>query len=94
MSKLNWIKDTEWKKDLKGDMREIAELVGIDGFINLWQAFSKTSVYFSEEPINRLRKRYIMQNYVHGRAKELARKLDTSEMFVYDILKGKEKKNQ
>lgn len=92
MNRLDWIKDIEWKKDLKGDLLEIAERAGIDVLIDLWEAFGKTSVYFSEEALNRLRKKYIIQYFQRGKVKEIARLLDTSETYVYDIAKRKRRK--
>jgi Mor family transcriptional regulator len=94
MQRLNWIKDIDWKKELKGDLREIADRTNIEALISLWEFFGKTSVYFSEEALNGLRKKYILLNYKKGKVKELARKLDTSESFVYDTAKGIKRKKK
>jgi len=94
MKQLDWIKEVEWKKHLKGDMRQIADRTGIDTLIELWECFGKTSVYFSEEMLNELRKGYILRYYRKGNVKELARKLDASETFVYEIAKGIKRKKK
>ena len=86
---LTWIKDIEWEKELKGEMREVADLIGIDNLIKLWQAFGKTHIYFSEEPLMRLKKNYIRKYHRPGRTKELARLLNTSEVFVQQAVMPK-----
>lgn len=94
MSQLNWIKELNWKKDLKGDMREIAEHTSIEVLISLWEMFGKTSVYFSEDALNELRRKYIIMHFNKGKVKEIARKLDTSQSFVYSSAKGVRRKKK
>lgn len=85
MTGLDWIKEINWDESLKGDLKEVANLCGIDTLLILWENFGKTNIYFSEKPLDTLRRKYIIQNKDKS-VKELARKLEVSEMFVYNCL--------
>lgn len=85
MNSFDWIKEVDYDKVLTGDLSVIADVLGIDALIKLWSRFGKTTIYFSEKPIDQLRRQYIKQHKDRP-VKELARKLDVSEMFVYNVL--------
>lgn len=88
---LDWLKEYDWKKTLEGDYRIIADKLGIDNLIKLIEVFGKTSIYFSYEPLFRLREDYIRQNK-HTEAHELARFLGVSERTIYTIRRETRKK--
>ncbi|MCU7494746.1 MAG: hypothetical protein HF314_12105 [Ignavibacteria bacterium] len=85
MTGLDWIKEIDWEESLSGDLKEIAKLCGINTLLTLWENFGKTNIYFSERPLDALRRKYIIHNKDKS-VKELARKLEVSEMFVYNCL--------
>lgn len=92
--KLDWIKETEWEDILTGDMREMADLVGIENFIKLLERYGKMQVHFSTKDVSRLKQNYIQKYFESGNAKMLARKLETSERFVHLAVQSEKTDNQ
>jgi len=87
INSLEWVKEIkDWKKFLTGDLAEVADIIGADSFLELWNAFAKTNIYLSEKPLDALRREYIRQNKDKD-VKTLARALNCSEMFIYSCQK-------
>lgn len=82
---MDWIKEIDYSKYLDGDLKLLAEIVGIDNFIKLFKVFSKTAIYFSERPLMEMKQEYIRKHYGIISEKELARLLGVSERLVYKI---------
>jgi len=89
-----WIKEVDWENHLPGELKEIAELIGIDNLLKLLERFGKTQVYFPTNFIPKLKRIYIRNNYETGRVKELCRKLDASQSFVFDAIASQRDDNQ
>lgn len=88
--KLDWLKEYNWQESLQGDYRIIADTCGIDTLIKLIEVFGKTNLYFSYEPLFRLREEYIRKNR-YADPQELARVLGVSERTIYTIRREKKK---
>ncbi len=89
----NWIKELDYKNEFTDEYNEIIELVGFENFLKLFARFKKSNIYFSEAPINQLRKKYIMKYYNDLREKnvsikKVARLLGVSERFIRNTLNG------
>jgi hypothetical protein len=82
--KYRWLSKIEWQKELQGDYRMIAQLVGIDNFIALMETFEKTPVYFSTSPFERLLEKYIFLAEDIS-VKDLARETGKSERSIRRI---------
>ncbi|GIV45766.1 MAG: hypothetical protein KatS3mg036_0584 [Ignavibacterium sp.] len=83
--KMDWIKEIDFNKFLDGDLRLLADIVGIDKFIELYSHFAKTAIYFSEKPLMEMKQEYIRKYFGFKNEKELARMLGVSERLVYKI---------
>jgi hypothetical protein len=94
MTNLKWIHEIDWRQSLNGDLRDLAEIIGIDNLMKAWLAFSKTHIYFSEQPLNVMKKEYIKKHHKPGNTKELARMLDVSEVFVQQVVSRLKDDNQ
>lgn len=81
----DWIKEIDYNKFLTGDLKLVADSVGIDNLIKLYKIFAKTTVYFSEKPLMEMKQEYIKQYYGTKNEKELARLLGVSERLIYKI---------
>jgi len=82
-----WIEQIDYKKHLDGNSALMVEICGLDKFIDLVEAFAKTQIYFSTEPLIKMKKEYILAFNSKYTAKELARILQVSERFVYKVLR-------
>lgn len=83
-----WIEEIDYKKHLDGNSALMVDICGVDKFIELVEAFAKTQVYFSTEPIIKMKKEFILNNKDKYTVKELARILHVSERFVYKVVRG------
>lgn len=70
--------------------REIAEIVGLEKAMELYENFNKTSVLFSNAPFYRAKKCWIRNNRHQFSPTYMARKLEVSIRFVYQALEEKE----
>jgi hypothetical protein len=89
MGKERWYEDiplSEYGEQFK----EIAEIVGKDKAIELYDKFNKTSVLFSNAPFYRAKKYYIRANRHQYSPTYMARVLGVSIRFVYSALEEKE----
>lgn len=84
-----WIKEINYQKYLDGDLKILAEIIGIEKLCELYKHFSKTTIYFTERPIMEMKQEYIRKKYGYINEKKLARMLDVSERLIYKI--GSEK---
>lgn len=87
----NWIKELDYKQEFTDEYNEIIELIGFDNFVKLFTRFKKSSIYFSETPINALRRKYIIKysDKLRDRdipIKKIARLLGVSERFIRNTL--------
>lgn len=82
----NWIKETNWEENLEGNLKIMADIIGIDLLINLFEKFSKSYVYFSEKELFKLKKEYVLK-YQNLRASSIAKTLNTSETFVFKTIR-------
>lgn len=89
---LSWIKDLDYKKHFSAEYNDMIDLIGLDNFLKLLDHFSKTTVYFTEKPIQSLHGEFI-KKHPDIPAKEIARQLNVSERFVYDMRKSVPPKN-
>jgi Mor family transcriptional regulator len=63
----------------EGDMRTVAEIVGVENTIKLALRFSGLSVYFSKEVITTCKKKYAMKSFDGSNIRKLTIELGTSE---------------
>ena len=83
--RMDWVKDVpNWKKHLPEEFMEVIEVIGEDNFLKLWGMFVRTSVRFSEKPLNTIRKEYLKLYFRPGKADQLARLLGVSDKFIFD----------
>ncbi len=90
---MDWIKEIAENPDLylNGDMKEIADIIGFENLIKLICKFNKTTVYFSEKALFKLKKQYVLQKRGED-PKEIAKKINLSLRTIYDIYENGEKK--
>ena len=96
MIRTDWIQELEWQKLLPGEMKEVAEIIGIENTLKLMEKFGKTHVYFTEKPLMEMKRLYIELHLDDEdvRAQDLARCLKVSERFVFQVIsEWKSKKN-
>lgn len=67
---------------LDGDSALIADAVGLEGLLMIWQKLTQVSLYVSTKPQMEAKRRYIRINHDGTNTKELALKLGVSERFV------------
>ncbi|MEG8946623.1 hypothetical protein [Rosettibacter firmus] len=84
-----WFKEIDYKKFLQGDLKLLEEIIGIDKFIELYNYFGKTSIYFSEKPLMEMKQEYIRKYFGYKNEKELARLLGVSERLIYKVAEQK-----
>ncbi len=95
--KYDWLKEIDYKSIFPEEYKELIEILGIELFGKIFDAFRKTPIYFSEEPIKKAQKLYILEyanNNPDLTPRELARKIGASERFVYKVLRETEKPEQ
>jgi len=85
---LEWINEIDLNEVLSGYLLELAEIIGAEAAVNLAERFKKTTLYFSEKPLDDLKRIYIRKNYPAITARQLARKLGVSERFVFEVVSG------
>lgn len=83
--KNDWIKDIDYSKFLDGDLELLVDVIGIEKFIELYEYFAKTAIYFSERPLMGMKQEYIKKYFGVKGERELARMLGVSERLVYKI---------
>ncbi|KAB2908952.1 MAG: hypothetical protein LC102_09135 [Ignavibacteriales bacterium] len=71
------------------DFKEIAQIVGKEKAIELYDRFRKTSVLFSNAPLYSAKKWWIRMNRHKYTPSHIARVLEVSQRFVYATLKEK-----
>ncbi len=69
------------------DFRMIAQEFGTDVMLRLIAMFKGSSLYFTDTYIRDFRLRYIRENKTSKTPRELARLLDLSEGYVYQLLR-------
>ena len=89
----NWIKELDYKAEFTDEYNEIIELIGFENFVKLFARFRKSNIYFSEAPLNQLRKKYIVKYETELKdknipIKKIARLLGVSERFIRNTLNG------
>lgn len=80
----------EWARELgdelfdclDGDSALIADAVGLEGLIMIWQKLTQVSLYISTKPQMEAKKRFIKAKHNGSNTKELALSLGVSERFV------------
>lgn len=82
---MNWIKEIEYQKFLSGDLKILADILGIEKVMELYKVFTKTTIYFSEKPLMEMKQEYIRKYIGFKSEKEIARELGVSERLVYKI---------
>ena len=74
--------------DLRGDQRELAELIGIENYIKMVQRYSGTSIYIAkiDKLLNSKRDAEIIKSFNGRNYRYLAYKYRLSERTVRDII--------
>ena len=82
-------------EDLSGSARELAEAIGMDGFIRLVDTYGGTSnlyVPVAEQLVRPVRDELIRREYNGRNVYELARKWDLTDRSIREIVKDEVKK--
>jgi hypothetical protein len=89
---MDWIKEIAGNPDkyLDGDMKEIADIIGFENLLKLICRFNRTTVYFSEKALFKLKKRYVLQKRGED-PKEIAKKINLSLRTIYHIYENGER---
>lgn len=85
---MQWAKKIDFEDLLEGDARLVHEHCGEDVLLALLEAFAGKSMYLRAEIVTEMKKRYIREHSGELTAKELSVRLDTSQQFVYETLRG------
>jgi len=64
---------------------EVSNIIGLDNAIKLWEAFNKCQLYISEAQLRSAKREFILQ-HAETPARDLARSLQVSERYVYQVL--------
>jgi Mor family transcriptional regulator len=70
-----------------GDLRDIADRIGLEGFLAIYDLFGGANIYMPKEALSLFKRRMVLTLHRQHTPKELARKLDLSVNHVYRILK-------
>lgn len=79
--------ETVRRGDLNDDMQQIADIIGMDAFINLLDSFQGNSVYFPKTALGNTLKRFIVANRRKYTPRELSSLTGLTEVYVYEILR-------
>lgn len=85
-SPLDWVKELEIDDLLDNDIKFIYDSCGLDLLLQLWENFPKMTLYISTKPLTEAKKRYIKKHFNNKNVKELCRKLDVAERFIYEAV--------
>lgn len=85
---MNWMEDININevKDIDSNSKLIIKELGIGTLIKLTEMFGKSSIYFSEKIIYRMKRQYVIQHREQMTVKEMSRKIGVSEKFIYNII--------
>lgn len=83
--KYHWLRDVNWKRGLRGDLREIAEACGIETLIVLMQNFEHLQVGFNPTHLRPLLRQYVRE-HPEISCRQLARVFGVSERFAQKLL--------
>lgn len=93
-----FLKELDIENYLDGDVKMIANRIGFETLVKLWECFGGMHLYVSERPIWHAKRAYIVEHYDGSNVKELARKCRVSVAYVYQTIKAhrdkKRKKNK
>lgn len=91
----DWMKEININ-DLDEKNKEIAEIIGIDNFIKLSDAYGGTRIYVNklDEVTKNIRDRKIKQEYNRYNINKLAKKYNLADESIRRILKGEPVENQ
>ncbi len=88
MSDLKWmgevLREPNAANALNEDLQDVLAIAGLEKFVQLFETFNKTSVYFSNDCVNALRRLYIRKHSADDLSK-IARTLGTSEVYARRI---------
>jgi len=79
-------------EDMPGDMRLVAESLGIETAINLMREFAGVTFSVPRLGFKKFMSRYIISNYTGSNARQLALKFGVTERTIYEILKNEKGK--
>lgn len=81
---MDWARELgdELLQCLDGDSALIADAVGLEGLLMMWQKLTQVSLYVSTKPQMEAKRRYVRLKHDGTNTKELALKLGVSERFV------------
>ena len=74
----------ETRKKLPPDLTQIIDLIGMGNMLKLMSVYHKSNIYFSEKQFAKIKIEYVRLHPALS-ARELARKLNCSERFVYKM---------
>ncbi len=83
---LSWVREIEVEDLLDNDIKFIHESCGLDLLLTLWENFPKMTLYISTKALTEAKKRYVKKYFNGKNVKELCRKLDVAERFVYEAV--------
>lgn len=86
---MKWVTTLDYNKYLNGDMKDIADLIGIENLLKLINRFNKTPIYFSDKCLLTLKKEYIKSQRGKIEPRVIARLLDVSERYIYNVYEEK-----
>lgn len=84
-----WVKEIDYKQYLSGDLKQLEEIIGLELFLEIVEAFGKTNIYISDRPVMMMKREYIKKKFGVIPDKELARMLRVSERLIYKIANEK-----
>lgn len=93
MENYDWIKEIDYKAHLKGDIRLIIDIIGMDNYLRLVETFGKTQLYISDQSLIKIKRTYIKRYYHKHTIKELSQMLDVSESFVRKVINEAKKES-
>jgi len=76
-------------EDLPGDLKTIAEHLGVSAAIEIHKLFMSMELYIPKNALDGAKKRYIAENYNGENIKQLSRDIGKSTRFVRKILNSK-----
>lgn len=84
MKNFDWIKEVpNYEEIFTTDQQAMIGLIGLDNYLKLHEYFGKTNFYFSNAPIDELKRQWAIK-YKHIPYAEAARRLGVSVKTVYN----------
>jgi len=87
---MKWTKAIDIEEHLEGDLKLIYEHCGEDVLLALLDKLKGMQLYLRAEPVREMKRAYVRERFGKLTAKEIAARLEVSQEFVYETIRGED----